>query len=84
MKRRMMGFVATLGAFFCFVQTATGAMRGFMSPAREMTEQDFRDLQTWGARLLRYQMVDAPRPADGRCSAAFRQKHWGQTLSRCD
>ena len=32
-------------------------LRGFMSPARDMTEDDFRTLKSWGATLLRYQMV---------------------------
>lgn len=32
---------------------------GVMSPVRDMTEDDFATLASWGARLLRYQM---PRP----------------------
>ena len=32
-------------------------MRGVMSPARDMNEDDFRTLKAWGATLLRYQMV---------------------------
>ena len=31
--------------------------RGVMSPSRDMTEDDFKTLQAWGANLLRYQMV---------------------------
>jgi len=33
------------------------ALRGFMSPARDMTEDDFKTLKSWGATLLRFQMV---------------------------
>ena len=36
---------------------ARPAMRGFMSPARDMREDDFDTLQSWGATLLRFQMV---------------------------
>ena len=32
-------------------------MRGVMSPARDMNEDDFKTLKSWGATLLRYQMV---------------------------
>ena len=32
-------------------------LRGMMSPVRWMTEDDFFTLQSWGVRLLRYQMV---------------------------
>jgi len=32
-------------------------MRGVMSPARDMTEDDFKTLKSWGATLLRYQMM---------------------------
>lgn len=32
-------------------------LRGVMSPARDMTEDDFKTLKSWGATLLRYQMV---------------------------
>ena len=31
--------------------------RGVMSPARDMTEDDFKTLKSWGATLLRYQIV---------------------------
>ena len=31
--------------------------RGVMSPGRDMTEDDFKTLESWGATLLRYQMV---------------------------
>lgn len=67
--------MATVGALFCLVQTASGAMRGFMSPSREMTEQDFKDLQSRGATLLRYQMRGAPCPANGQYSGAFRRDY---------
>lgn len=53
--------------------STSGAMRGFMSPLREMTEDDFQTLQSWGAKLLRYQMNEGPRSVDGRCSQAFRE-----------
>ena len=37
---------------------AARSLRGFMSPSgREMTEDDFATLASWGATLLRYQMV---------------------------
>ena len=32
-------------------------LRGVMSPVRDMTEDDFRTLASWGVRLLRYQIV---------------------------
>ena len=32
-------------------------MRGVMSPARDMVEDDFKTLKAWGATLLRYQMM---------------------------
>lgn len=32
-------------------------LRGVMSPSRDMTEDDFATLASWGATLLRYQMV---------------------------
>ena len=32
-------------------------MRGVMSPARDMTEDDFKTLKSWGATLLRYQII---------------------------
>ena len=32
-------------------------LRGVMSPARDMNEEDFKTLKTWGATLLRYQMI---------------------------
>lgn len=32
-------------------------LRGVMSPARDMNEDDFKTLKAWGATLLRYQMV---------------------------
>ena len=35
--------------------------RGVMSPARDMTEDDFNTLAEWGATLLRYQMTDGPK-----------------------
>ena len=31
--------------------------RGVMSPARDMTEDDFKTLKSWGATLLRYQII---------------------------
>ena len=31
--------------------------RGVMSPARDMTEDDFKTLSAWGATLLRYQII---------------------------
>ena len=31
--------------------------RGVMSPARDMAENDFKTLESWGATLLRYQIV---------------------------
>ena len=31
--------------------------RGVMSPARAMTEDDFKTLKSWGATLLRYQII---------------------------
>ena len=31
--------------------------RGVMSPSRDMTEDDFRTLRSWGVNLLRYQMT---------------------------
>lgn len=33
--------------------------RGVMSPARDMTEDDFRTLKDWGVNLLRFQIVRA-------------------------
>jgi len=33
------------------------ALRGFMSPSRDMAEDDFKTLSSWGATLLRFQMV---------------------------
>ncbi len=32
-------------------------MRGVMSPSRDVTEEDFATLKSWGATLLRYQMM---------------------------
>ena len=32
-------------------------LRGVMSPARDMNEDDFKTLKSWGATLLRYQMM---------------------------
>ena len=32
-------------------------LRGFMSPSRDMTEDDFKTLKSWDATLLRFQMV---------------------------
>ena len=32
-------------------------LRGVMSPTRNMTEDDFKTLRSWGATLLRYQMM---------------------------
>ena len=32
-------------------------MRGVMSPARDMNEDDFKTLNAWGATLVRYQMM---------------------------
>ena len=32
-------------------------LRGVMSPARDMNEEDFKTLKAWGATLLRYQMM---------------------------
>ena len=32
-------------------------LRGVMSPARDMNEDDFKTLKAWGATLLRYQMM---------------------------
>ena len=32
-------------------------MRGVMSPSRDMNEDDFKTLHSWGATLLRYQMI---------------------------
>ena len=42
-----------------YTERVTGApvRRGVMSPSRDMVEDDFRTLQSWGATLLRYQMV---------------------------
>ena len=37
--------------------SARPRLRGVMSPAREMTEDDFKTLHSWGATLLRYQMI---------------------------
>ena len=37
--------------------SALPPLRGVMSPVRDMTEDDFRTLASWGVRLLRYQIV---------------------------
>ena len=52
--------------------------RGVMSPARDMTEDDFRTLADWGATLVRYQMVDGPEPASGEATDAYlaRYRAW--------
>ena len=42
-------------------------MRGVMSPV-EPTERDFRDLKSWGATLMRYQM-QAAKDSDGTTAA---------------
>ena len=61
--------------------------RGVMSPARAMTEDDFRTLADWGATLLRYQMTDAPKPKDGEATNAYlaRYRAWlGSKLDHLD
>jgi len=40
-----------------FRERFRGRFRGVMSPARRMTEDDFKTLRAWGANLLRYQMA---------------------------
>ena len=61
--------------------------RGVMSPARDMTDDDFRTLAEWGATLLRYQMTDGPKPEDGETPEAYlgRYREWlGGRLDRLD
>jgi len=75
------------------VCTYTGRVRnapqrhGVMSPARDMTEDDFRTLASWGATLVRYQMTDGPKPKDGETPEAYlgRYHEWlGGRLDHLD
>ena len=52
--------------------------RGVMSPARDMTEDDFQTLASWGATLIRYQMVDGPRLKGGEAAEEYlgRYRAW--------
>ena len=51
-------FVSLLSVcLFWSAAAEEGPLRGVMSPAREMTEDDFRTLSDWHVKLLRYQMV---------------------------
>ena len=58
--------------------------RGVMSPARDMTEDDFRTLADWGATLLRYQMVDGPEPASGEAPDAYLARYRAWLDARLD
>ena len=44
-------------AFFAAKENGAPPLRGVMSPGRDMTEDDFETLASWGATLLRFQMV---------------------------
>ncbi len=53
-------------------------LRGVMSPARDMTEDDFQTLAAWGATLLRFQMTNGPKPRPGEAPTAYlaRYRAW--------
>ena len=70
--------VCAYSASFAVAAPSATQKRGVMSPARDMTEDDFRTLAEWGATLLRFQMVDGPEPKGGETPADYlpRYRAW--------